>query len=317
MRLTRFGFHSALFYAALLGAFYASPYSNLFFLLVAFLTLQWALSPFWTHRNLRGLQLRVSGADPLPAGSKSELEVQARGGVSRRPRFQVELVLHLEGGTQVRSEFAVLRPGEALSIQVPEMPRGVYRVVAAEARSTYPFGLLRARVRVDAPHELVVFPRPVELVEAQTAAQALSETLGRPAALGDAMQPSGLREHRDGDDPRSVHWRASARRGTLVVREWEGSAGQGLEVVLDRRCQADELEDALEILSAVVVLARTHKEVLALHSQDLSASFGEGHRSFPEAQRFLAGADLRPAGSAAPPPVSPSIPRLPRASLAG
>ena len=39
MRPTRFGIKSVVFYLVMLGAFFAAPYSNLFFLLLAFLTL--------------------------------------------------------------------------------------------------------------------------------------------------------------------------------------------------------------------------------------------------------------------------------------
>ena len=69
-----------------------------------------------------------------------------------------------------------------------------------------------------------------------------------------------------GDSLRAVHWRATARRGRLVVREWEAAGGQGLEVVLDRRCAPAELEEALEALSALVHVARARKGSLRVRT---------------------------------------------------
>jgi uncharacterized protein (DUF58 family) len=45
----------------------------------------------------------------------------------------------------------------------------------------------------------------------------------------------GLREWRTGDSPRWIHWRTSARRGTLMVREFEDPQGDDLLVLFDTR----------------------------------------------------------------------------------
>ena len=56
VRLTRLGWKGLIFYAVIQLAFFASAYSNLFFLLVAFLTLLGLLRVYWTARNLRGVR---------------------------------------------------------------------------------------------------------------------------------------------------------------------------------------------------------------------------------------------------------------------
>ena len=43
----------------------------------------------------------------------------------------------------------------------------------------------------------------------------------------------GLRPFRSGDNPRSVHWRTSARRGEWMVREFEDLPGDNLVLVFD------------------------------------------------------------------------------------
>jgi uncharacterized protein (DUF58 family) len=44
----------------------------------------------------------------------------------------------------------------------------------------------------------------------------------------------GVREFRQGDDPRRIHWRSTARRGALVLSEWRAEQGRHVVVVLGR-----------------------------------------------------------------------------------
>ena len=309
MRPTAFGIKSISFYLAMVGAFLASPYSNLFFLLLAFLTLLFAAGAVSTWRNLRGVAARVPELPPAPAGAGLSLRVPIQ--AASRTRFQVSLELELEHAGTAAGHLAVVRGEGDLSLRLPALPRGLYTVRRAWVSSSYPLGVLARRRAVDAPAEWIVHPAPIPLTETRSGAQALSELLGMDAATRGDMQPAGLREFKQGDDSRNVHWRASARLGSLVVKEWEGGHGEGLELCLDRRCAPERLEEALSQVSALIEVARTNKEVLVLSSQGLRATFGDGHRPWREALRFLAAADVLPAQAPAPPPVSPSVTRLP------
>ena len=51
----------------------------------------------------------------------------------------------------------------------------------------------------------------------------------------------GLREYRDGDDRRSIHWRSSARSNRLLVREYEEEAQQRTTILIDNALPAGAL----------------------------------------------------------------------------
>ncbi len=320
MRVTGFGFRSGLFYLTMVTAFVATPYSNLFFLLLAFLTLAWLSSAWSTPRNLRGVAAKAVAFEPLPAGSEQQLSIELE--TLRSPgrrRFQIEVVVELAEGARACGQIAVLDGRATLSLRVPPLARGLYEVRGAWIASSYPLGILEARTALAGVDELVVYPVPAERGDprggagGRGAADTLAEVLGETLASQGDLQPAGLRDFTERDELRSVHWRATARRGTLVVREWEGGGGRGLELQLDRRTDAEALELALAQISAVVALAREQKELLVLSSQGLQATYGEGHRPWREALRFLAGAGRLPSDGPAPPQVSPSVVRLPLA----
>lgn len=309
MRLTRFGLQGLAFYVAIVGAFYATPYSNPFFLLLGFLTLLGVTSVFSTRRNVRGIELEIASFDPVASGSSVRVLAQLR--APGRARFGACVKIELEGGEVLVGQVDLLEGEATLPVQCGALARGSYPVKRAYVTSSHPAGLFRAITEVEPPAPLLVYPAPVEFADGHSTSQALGDLLGTSDSAAGDLQPGGLRDHRDGDEIRAVHWRASARRGKLVIQEWEAGTAQGLEVVLDRRCGPEDLEAALSTISALVQLGRTNKETLRLHTQDLSANYGDGHRPWSEALRFLAETQALPADAPPPPAASPSVARLP------
>ena len=309
MRPTRFGVQGGVFYLVMVVAFYSAPYSNLFFLLLSFLTLLGLEGLRSAWRNLRDVTAEVGELDPVPTGGSVRLPLELR--APAPVRMQVAAALRLVDGTELRGRVDLLDERAGLNLTGTPRSRGVYPLAGGRIESTHPFGLARMLRRFEASGELVVYPAPRVLLEGRSAAEVLDEILGQGQPGGADLQPTNLRDHRPGDGLRRIHWRATARRSRLVVTEWEGGSGQGLEVVLDRRCAPDELETALETISAMVHLGRSNKETLRIHSQDLAATFGPGQRPWADALRFLATATTIPAGDVSPPPASSSVARLP------
>ena len=311
MRPTRFGLQSLVFYLAMLGAFFAAPYSNLFFLLLGFITLLGALGIWATPRNLRHVTAALGPLPTVPSGTGICVPVRLH--APRPTRFQVGVRLRLGGGRELTAEAELLDETATVALRGAPLPRGCYPIERARVESAHPFGLFRAQRAFDAPDELIVYPAPCAVPEGRSAVEAFGQLLGCAHPGSGDLQPASLRDHRDGDGVRRVHWRASARRQRLVVQECEGGASEGLEIVLDRRCGADELEESLATISALIEVARTSKETLRIHSQDLSQTYGDGQCAWVEALHFLARAQPLPDHAAAPPPTSPNVARLPRA----
>jgi uncharacterized protein (DUF58 family) len=60
----------------------------------------------------------------------------------------------------------------------------------------------------------------------------------------------GIREYRAGDALRRIHWRSSARRGELVVREFEPPGIQTVAIVLDPAPPSRDVADQIARLAA-------------------------------------------------------------------
>src|SRR5262245_2965010 len=101
--------------------------------------------------------------------------------------------------------------------------RGRYHFTAFRISTKFPFALFRASRYVEHRSELIVFPA---LLPLQHWPQALTAAVGDVSMgkLGRRGDFHALRDYRVGDDPRDIHWRSSARRQRLMVREHEVEA---------------------------------------------------------------------------------------------
>ena len=96
--------------------------------------------------------------------------------------------------------------------------RGVQRLGPIELVSLFPFGLLEKRRRTEDGAEIVVYPR-VRAVRTTVLDQLPGARFSPRRPVDDGDEFFSLREYVRGDDVRRISWRASARLGTLVVRE--------------------------------------------------------------------------------------------------
>lgn len=112
--------------------------------------------------------------------------------------------------------------------------RGVIGTYTVALRSASPLGLWwwRRNLRFDGSPPLHVAPVPAAVnarVHEWTGPNAAALATG---ARGDEIV-RGVRDYVAGDPPKLVHWRASARTGTLVVRELEAPSAPAVCIVCD------------------------------------------------------------------------------------
>ncbi|MEP6844040.1 MAG: DUF58 domain-containing protein [Pseudolysinimonas sp.] len=114
--------------------------------------------------------------------------------------------------------------------------RGVYQIGPLVIEHEDPFGMARSTIAVGQPDRLVVVPAIVDL-------PAGGPTLADGEGTANLVQRRvtgndddlTTREYRSGDALRRIHWRASARRGELMVRQEEHRSHPDAHILLDTR----------------------------------------------------------------------------------
>ena len=128
------------------------------------------------------------------------------------------------------------RSGASLSgrYTIAAVPRGRYSFEPSSAVLEDPFGLERIEVELPTSGALLVYPRLVALEHLFSEAGAHAHD-GRRLLL---RRPAGfdlhsVREYERGESLRKVHWRSTARRGQLMVKELEDAPRDEVAVLLD------------------------------------------------------------------------------------
>jgi len=154
-----------------------------------------------------------------------------------------------EGFAQFRYRF---RPTE----------RGDLEFGPAHLRVASPFGLWQVPHRAGATQVVRSFPDFAEL--ADYALFATENRLSRIGVLqrrrrGEGLEFHQLRDYREGDAMRQIDWKATARRGRLIAREYEDERDQHVVFLVDcgRRMMARDgtLSHFDQVLNAVLLLA--------------------------------------------------------------
>ncbi|MCO6453964.1 MAG: DUF58 domain-containing protein [Pirellulaceae bacterium] len=135
-----------------------------------------------------------------------------------------------------RMRLAMLPPGgrKAIFYQLRCNRRGYYQLGPLVLETGDLFGLHRRYRVATQPHFLLVYPRVVPLEGFDIASRRpIGEVRMTYRLYEDPTRIAGVREYQAGDPLNRVHWRATARTGTLHSKVYEPSTVAGATIVLD------------------------------------------------------------------------------------
>ncbi len=160
-------------------------------------------------------------------------------------------------GSRKRSEvfLAHLGPGQSRSFVLEKTypRRGIYKKERLGLTTRFPFGLFRVDRRVRSERRLVVFPE-VRRVDVSFLFQERFGPVPQRLRGGESEELLRVREYNLGDNFHHIHWKASAKLGNLLVREFAGGRQRRFTIVFDNT--TGENERAFEkSVSAVASLA--------------------------------------------------------------
>jgi uncharacterized protein (DUF58 family) len=207
-------------------------------LLLAFLVLSGVLS----ESALRGVRVRRRISREMFAGTPAALVLEISNEQRRVPSFAIVVEDLL--GTQVDHAGSVGRvfalrvgPGqtETRAYRFAPSRRGDLAFAGFRVTTRFPFGLFSKAMLIEADDRALVYPavEKVAPMPRGTPTRDWGETSGGQG--GDGSQVAGLRGFASGDHLRRVHWQASMRRATLLVRDLERDQRAEFEVLLRTR----------------------------------------------------------------------------------
>lgn len=241
----------------------------------------------------------VDPTDP-EAGQVIQVELSLLTG-SRIPACDVHEAT--EEGGRVDISLAPLPSGQVAraNYKIATSRRGALILGPAIVEVADPLGLSRRSKKLGQATEVTVFPQTVDinLPDPKSGAGELVEAIKRAIR----HQPTSsefrsMREYSQGDDPRRINWKVSAKREDLVVNEYETEIAIDTLITLDTRTQSYSAEGFERAVSVAASFARSISHQTDEDFTKVRFSCGS-HELFvtspseaTHALKFLAGIDL-------------------------
>jgi uncharacterized protein (DUF58 family) len=238
------------------------------------------------------------------AGSPSRVELSIRNDGDR----STPVLRLFDAVTGTRGADLLLSPLEPdvvnrAAYRLPTERRGVIEIGPLEVVVTDPFGLASSSTIAAPLAELTVYPHIDDIVPVpHTTGDDPYAGADHPSALGRTGEDFyALRPYVVGDDLRRVHWRSTARRDELMVRQdelpWQGR----VTILLDVRRTAhtpESLELAVSAAASIVTACWKRRDLVRFMTTDnTDFGYGAGTAHAEATMEFLATVASTPSGT--------------------
>ncbi len=308
-RLTREG-RAFLFVTIGVGLAAVNTANNLLYLVLGLLLSLLLVSGVLSDLALWKLRMNRKLPAKMFAGKRALIEITARNDKRWLASISVEAVDQLDGVETQPARFLRVPPGESVSAAYGFEPpkRGLLGLGAVRVATRYPFGLIEKGYTVYLPDEIVVYPKLLE----QAPAPPFEQMPGDAAPMhrtGRGSEFAGsVRYYREGDEAREIHWKRTATRGELVVRERDQDLSLFVTLFVDnvrpqdvenREAWTEQFEQSISEVATATFAYLNQGVSVQVRSSDHASPMVLGGAPPDPIWHFLA--MLRPARAGAPP----------------
>lgn len=279
--------------------------NNLLFLILASLIASILMSGILSSITLAGVELNLQLPEHIFAGQTVRASVELCNEKQTLPSFslRVEAAKKKDQTAVALLETPVYFPylprQQSVKQSVPLLfpQRGVYRQEAFRIVTRFPFGFLQKARRLDLATEALVYPAvaaSTEFLEVLPGLQGAMESHFK----GPGQDLYALRGYLPNDSARHVHWKASARFGELMVREFAREDDCRVLLVFDpqspaaqadgRSTDRERFERAVTFCAALAWSFHERNAMLEFRSAESSTPLGLASENIFAILRHLA-----------------------------
>jgi len=227
----------------------------------------------WCHQNLTGLIIRGIRVEPTFAGQPALLELCLEN-TSASERYEISVAC---GANSVPTVDLGPSSITEVSINIPTSKRGLFFVERIGVSTRFPFGLFRSWSWLHPAVSGVVYPAPATRAESPPPDN--TDTGGAQDDRKGEDDFAGLRDFRRGDSPRHIAWKAMAKGGELLVKQFAGTDVTTHWLDWDKARETD-VEARLSRLCRWVVDAHAEGQAygLKIPGAEFPPAIGHSHR---------------------------------------
>jgi len=233
-RLTREG-RAFLFVTVGVGFAAVNTANNLLYLVLGLLLSLLLVSGVLSDLALWKLQIKRQLPAQVFAGKRCLVDVALRNDKRWLSSISVEIVDELDGVETEPARFVRVASGETevASYGFEARRRGIVELGTMRALTRYPFGLIEKGYTVFQPDEVIVYPQLLDQISTPPIFPLAGDSAPMHRTGRGSEFAGSVRFYREGDEARDIHWKRTASRGHLVVREHEQDSSALVTLTVD------------------------------------------------------------------------------------
>ena len=272
--------------------------NNLLYLILAMCCSLIAVSGILSELMLKKLEAAVRHPDVLFAQEPVSVFISLTNRKKRFPSYSLRLDTPVEyrGRCRMEEPLYILNVNAGTTVQKTARMiaehRGPLALPAVRVATGFPFGFFIKTKNLPVEFTPLVYPALLE-VPLPAANEIADAGEGQVQARGEELV--ALREFETGDSLDGVHWKSSAKTGTLRVKEFGGGGRQNFTVFLNlnhpqtgRPVNDEEMEKRIAETASLVYHLIQRGDNVRLKTHDLETEFGNSQHHLDSILRYLA-----------------------------
>ena len=246
---------------------------------------------FLLYRRRSGIEASRRTAERWSNGDPNPVDLVLKSGYPMDMRVRVldELPIQFQKRDLVFRGSLPAWGGRTFPYEVRPVQRGVYHYGAIQVFVSSPLGLVERRFSLDREKEVAVFPSYLQLRKYELLAISDRLTMAgikRIRRVAQHAEFERIKEYVPGDDRRTVNWKATARRGRLMVNQYQDEKAQQVYSLIDLGRVMKMPFDGLSLLDHAINAALVISSI-AMHKEDKAGliTFSSGVRDVLPASR--------------------------------
>ncbi|MFO8055703.1 MAG: DUF58 domain-containing protein [bacterium] len=313
VRISRSGY-MFMFLVALIGVASFNTGNNLLYLVLAMLLSTMLFSFSISEYMIAGVRIERHPPDTVTQGRVFSISYT----IKNRNRLVPALALQVRekmGNEEVMAYLPYLTAGEERSIKGRSLASRRGRINFRETliSTSAPLGLFKKAKKARLPGEVIALPScRISEEDRELAASRGAQVSRHRRGRGDEL--FGFREYVRGDRVKDIHWKTSARRGKLMIKEREQEEERKVRIMLtvpvSRRPGRDEtVEEAVHKAASLAASAVESGWMVRVEANQKGVDYGSGWGHLQAVLYFLALFDDpdTPTGIPLPPDDAPAI----------
>lgn len=225
-----------------------------------------------TAKPQSGLVLLENLADPRPA--RDEFIAEQLAEEQRLKSFRLERQARRNGVRMAlvkEQPLPRLPPHQEAEVPIELMPlkRGALRFTGLTIARPDPFGLCKAFVTLTMPQSVLILPKryPLPPIALPGTRKYQPGGVAMASAVGESEEFISLREYRQGDPLRHIHWKSWAKVGRPIVKEYQDEFFVRHALILDTFLEAGSheiFEEAVSVAASFACTVQTQESLLDL-----------------------------------------------------